>query len=358
MDFDIKNITEVMDNIEYGVLDSFGKNITDDPKAFDEENYYLLAPAELLERKVGVCFDQVELERELFLQAKCEIKTYFICTYDNENMPAHTFLVFKRNKKYYWFEHSWGVYKGLHEYSTIYDLLIDVKEKFIKFNSYVKNSDYTFVYEYEKPSYGLSTNQVYKYMETQKLIKLNKPLYFYHLIDKDADVSKGICSLQYMYDNNMYDLFDKSALKYKDRITNYWNIDKYKGRDTLSREEYIDALNIFRDKYGSRYIYFFKYPPDIRLGPRMAEILKYKDIYRININDEDVMKHIKDIFYGYNMSSSDNYLLDRKYYENISKEDYFAPYDDSLEMNFSRLNHIAIAFDNDKCDFRFLEKCT
>ena len=59
----------------------------------------------------------------------------------------------------------------------------------------------------------------------------DKPLYFYHLVDKNADMSKGIISLQYMYDNKMDDLFDKNIIKYKDRIINDWNIEKYKGKE-------------------------------------------------------------------------------------------------------------------------------
>ena len=88
------------------------------------------------------------------------------------------------------------------------------------------------------------------------MIKTNKPLYFYHLVNKDVDMNKGIISLQYMYDNKMYDLFDKNVEKYKDRILNDWNIEKYKGKSNLTREEYIDALNIFRGKYGTNYILF------------------------------------------------------------------------------------------------------
>ena len=33
--------------------------------------------------------------------------------------------------------------------------------------------------------------------------KNKKPLYFYHVIDKNADIKKGILSLKYMYDNKM-----------------------------------------------------------------------------------------------------------------------------------------------------------
>ena len=53
----------------------------------------------------------------------------------------------------------------------------------------------------------------------ESYMKESKPLYFYHLINKDSNLEKGILSLQYMYNNKMYDLFDKNAAKYTHRIT-------------------------------------------------------------------------------------------------------------------------------------------
>jgi hypothetical protein len=82
----------------------------------------------------------------------------------------------------------------------------------------------------------------------------------------------------------MFDLFDKKVLKYEDRIINGWNIVNYKGKEKLTREEYINALNIFRGEHGSNYIYFFRYAPYRELGDKINELSKYKDIYRININ--------------------------------------------------------------------------
>ena len=185
---------------------------------------------------------------------------------------------------------------------------------------------------------------------------MTKPLYFYHVVNKDADMSLGLLSLKYMYDNGLYDLFDKNTVKYIDRITKDWNIDKYKGKSNLTREEIIDALNIFRGEYGSEYLYFFKFPLTKELGPKIEELLKHKDIYRIDINDPEVVKHIKDIFYGYDMSNSDNKMLDKEYYENITEEEYFSKYDDSLAMNFSTLNHISIAFKDGYCPVKILKK--
>ena len=190
----------------------------------------------------------------------------------------------------------------------------------------------------------------------ENIIKTNKPLYFYHLVNKNVDMSRGLISLQYMYDNEMFDLFDKSVLKYEDRIINDWEISNYKGKEKLTREEYLNALNIFRGEHGSNYIYFFRYAPYRELGNKINELSKYKDIYRININDEEIQKSIIDIFYGFDMSNSDNELLDKKYYENISKKEYFAKYDDNIEMNFSKLNHIGISFKKGNCPLEFLTK--
>jgi len=56
------------------------------------------------------------------------------------------------------------------------------------------------------------------------------------------------------------------------------------------------------------------------------------------------------------MSNSENKVLNKEYYEKVTQKEYFSKYDDSLEMNFSRLNHIGISFINDKCPIEYLEK--
>lgn len=351
----IKKIMDIMNTISYGFLDEEGNNLLDtNPENWDEK-IYLLKPEELLEKKFGVCFDQVELERKLFESEGINVQTFFICTYDNDNLPSHTFLTYHDNNFFYWFEHSWFKYQGIHQYSTLKELLLDVKEKFIASHDASKNA-YTFVYEYQKPPFHINCYEFYQYMETQKLMKLNEPLYFYHVVDKDADLSKGLLSLQYMYDHKLYDLFEQHASKYKKIITNDWNLIKYKDKEYLTREEILDALKIFRGEFGASYIYFFKYPPFKELGKKIEKLLEVKDIYRININDEEIQKNIKDIFYGFDMSNSDNKVLDKTYYENIIENEYFKNYDDYLEMNFSRLNHISIAFQDDYCKKEFLEK--
>ena len=184
-------------------------------------------------------------------------------------------------------------------------------------------------------------------------------LYFYHLVNKDIDITKnGLISLQYMYDNSMFDLFDKSSEKYINRIVNDWNLENFKARDpkTLSREDIIEALNTFRGPNGSNYIYFFRYAPFKELGSKMANILKNKSIYRIDLNSEDIKENILEIDYGHEKARKDLKKLDRLYYEKVAESEYFSEYNENIPLIFSSLNHIAIAFKNGYCPFNLIEK--
>lgn len=176
----INEIMTLMDTIEYGFKDNNGDNIINtNPKKWDNEFtefYYLQTPDELLKTKCGVCWDQVELERKLFQEQNINFKTYFIYMVDNDMLPSHTFLVYENNNKYYWFEHSWGKYKGIHEYKTQLDLLLDVKRKMRAEHNYIKQNSPLFIYEYQKPKNHISCDDFYKYIETQTLIKTKKPL--------------------------------------------------------------------------------------------------------------------------------------------------------------------------------------
>lgn len=161
-EFEIMNL---MENIEYGWMDKTNNkhNIVDESYS---DNYILQSPKEISKNKIGVCWDQVELERYYFKGNDWNIKTYFIVHYDNDKCPTHTFLTFEKNNKYYWFEHSWERFKGIHEYNSLKDLLIDVRNKFIKYelnNNYNKNN--LCLYNYKKPKYHLSVLEFYKHCE-------------------------------------------------------------------------------------------------------------------------------------------------------------------------------------------------
>jgi len=174
----MNNIIKIMatlNDIEYGFKDNLGNNIIINSNKWDNEFndfYYLQEPEELLKTKCGVCWDQVELERKLFLNIKIKCNTYFIFAKVGEELPSHTFLIYAMNDKFYWFEHSWNKYKGIHEYNNLNDLLKDVISKFKKENNLIKNAN-LFLYEYQKPKKHIKCNEFYKYIETQKEIEID-----------------------------------------------------------------------------------------------------------------------------------------------------------------------------------------
>lgn len=187
------------------------------------------------------------------------------------------------------------------------------------------------------------------------IVGSNQPLYFYHMVDSGANLSKGLLSLEYMY-HHSESLFLKNASKYRDRLCNGWDI--YPGRDpkSLTAEEIYEGIKKFRNEDNLNSIYFFRYPPYSSLDKRFDRLYKYKKLYRININDTKVKSIIKNINYGWIDSNTYNDPLDRKYYETISPEDYFNNFDPDKGLLFSTLHHISIEVKNGYIPMRLLEE--
>lgn len=171
-----------------------------------------------------------------------------------------------------------------------------------------------------------------------------KPFYFYHLFPKNVNNFNKIASTQYMYDNNMDT--EEVLYKYRKRVVSDWGVYPNKKEEDLTDEEILNALNQFRGEGGSKTIYFFKYPPYKELGPNMKNILKDKDIYRIDINDKETRKYIEKINWGYDQSHTGNKPLTEEYYKNITQKEYFSKYDDNGTPLFASLNHIGIVTKN------------
>lgn len=187
------------------------------------------------------------------------------------------------------------------------------------------------------------------------IVGSNQPLYFYHMVDSGANLSKGLLSLGYMY-HHSESLFLKNASKYRDRLCNGWDI--YPGRDpkSLTAEEIYEGIKKFRNEDNLNSIYFFRYPPYSSLDKRFDRLYKYKKLYRININDTKVKSIIKNINYGWIDSNTYSDPLDRKYYETISPEDYFNNFDPDKGLLFSTLHHISIEVKNGYIPMRLLEE--
>lgn len=179
---DIKTPQELLrfmeENIVYGFISKDGKKYTDlDSKEY-KDNWYneaiVQTGREVLNTKIGTCFDQVELERLWFKEHGYKFKTIFIwfaLPYIN-SYPTHSFLVYEENNKYYWFEHSFYTNKGIHEFDTLEELIEFVKSKLLDdviSRGIGSKEDYDLLnyYEYEEIPNSLSIeeylNHVIKY---------------------------------------------------------------------------------------------------------------------------------------------------------------------------------------------------
>ena len=161
----VMDLMNVLEGIEYGWVDIDKNKYINTEKGF-KKKYVLQKPEDVLENKVGNCYDQVELERALFKELGLKFNTYFMIYYDAKKLYTHTFIVYEEKEKFYWFEHAWELNKGIHEYLSLYDLLKDVKEKFQKFNK-LRNmdSDYLCIYKYKKPKAYIGLKDFYKHCE-------------------------------------------------------------------------------------------------------------------------------------------------------------------------------------------------
>lgn len=168
-------------NISYGYLDKFNKvhkPTEDDFNAIWRDVYVLENHSDVLNNKLGNCWDQVEFERIWFLEHGYEVKTIFemvLLDYDNI-YPTHSFLIFKDNNNWCWFENSDASNDGVHKYLSIDDLLNDQLSRYIKFlkNEYnisKEEIDAIKLFEYKEPNNHLSADSYLEFVTSGKRLK-------------------------------------------------------------------------------------------------------------------------------------------------------------------------------------------
>lgn len=160
-------LLSLMKPIVYGYLDH------DKNKHFDTDDqfshrYYLQAPWQLERSQIGVCWDQVEYERDFFVKKNLKCKTLAIVADDGENLPTHSMLYFKTDKQFCWLEHSWAQYRGLWYFDTEKALREKLATRFL--------SGLQFYYgwkivQYDQPMFGINCDQYYQHLD-QGIIKL------------------------------------------------------------------------------------------------------------------------------------------------------------------------------------------
>ena len=174
-----EELLEFMDCISYGFVSKTGKKYYDnDLEGWNNwfEECCVQNGEDVLKSRVGTCWDQVELERLWFDKNNYKFKTIFSWFEHgrNDDMPTHTFLIYESNNKYYWFEHSFEMYKGIYEFDSEEDAIEYVKDKQFEYalmnNECAKENDrdYLVCYEYNKPMDHLNVKDYLEYVTSRK----------------------------------------------------------------------------------------------------------------------------------------------------------------------------------------------
>lgn len=119
-------------------------------------NYCLQTPAELLQRKVGLCYDFVEFEKDWLLKHNYKVYTYYTKHHN------HAFLVYVDNG-YNLFETTYDRINGIHNEKTLEDIK----------NYIIKNQKNNIkLYEFSNPIFGSDFYQfVYNITKDKKYIE-------------------------------------------------------------------------------------------------------------------------------------------------------------------------------------------
>lgn len=147
---EIEEFNQKLNKTNYGWYDrenKLHKSIKKEDNFVD--NYVMQTIDEINESKHAICWELCEVERQFFKDNNIPFITILAIINDGIKMPNHTFLVFKNNNKYYWFESSWGSMKGIWEYNNLDDLFYDIRNNFEDFTKIKYNKDSIEFYEYE-----------------------------------------------------------------------------------------------------------------------------------------------------------------------------------------------------------------
>lgn len=178
MDKHIKYGIHGTDNIDYT---NWENDVNSEFQIACQTKYSLCDKDRILKYGLGICWDDVELERFWFKEHNYKFKTFFIwikLDYKN-SYSTHTYLVYEDNNKYYYFEYSDGNNKGIKEFDSYDDAIKYQMSKYIEYLKYSKleiNNEvlnHLEVIEYDNPKYGCDMNEYIDHILNSKIIYKN-----------------------------------------------------------------------------------------------------------------------------------------------------------------------------------------
>lgn len=156
----IKNKFKEMDQIQYGWLDKAGQPHIGqiNPQDF-YYGYRLQSPQQCMASHVGVCWDQVEVQRKFLEDMKLPVKSYYI-ELQNKTKSSHTFIFFEYRDNMYYIEHSWQKFRGIYpiDNNDVNKMLHTIMERH---TAEEKDGSACKIWEYKKPEFGVSA---YRFM--------------------------------------------------------------------------------------------------------------------------------------------------------------------------------------------------
>ena len=118
----------------------------------------LKSPSQTYKRKLGNCHDQSLYALNSLRQMGLEVgQLFFIELNEGEIVGGntHTLTWYKKNGKYYWFEHSWENYRGIHgPYNSLEELKSDVYKSWENDND-INSKKYERIEFFDKPHYEI-----------------------------------------------------------------------------------------------------------------------------------------------------------------------------------------------------------
>lgn len=164
---EIQEFLNKMKDIEYGWIDKDGhKYINHIVKNKFLTDYYLQKPSEVWKNHIGICWDQVEVEREFFTKNNIPFKSILIFYDDGLKFPNHTFVIFKLDNEYGWIENTYkNVKDEIRYYNSLKEALDDVRNEFIRESDLQIIGDKLYYFAYDKPKYGIGYEEFAKHCQ-------------------------------------------------------------------------------------------------------------------------------------------------------------------------------------------------
>ena len=139
-------------------------------------NYQLQSVNDILQTRVGNCFDMVEFERKWFSSHGYQTKTFFemvLLDYNN-SYSMHTFLIYQENDSWFLFEFSDFMHRGIFKFSTLKELLKYQKNNYVTIlksqSIKEKELEKMIVKEFRKPKSEITASQYLDYVLSENFV--------------------------------------------------------------------------------------------------------------------------------------------------------------------------------------------